>query len=228
MPSSPSFMLYYKENMAATVQQKLLDFFKKYRKISYAKNEIILQPSDTIPNMLYIAEGLVRQYIITEDGEDITLHIFKHGSFFPIMLFLSNSSNTYFFETVSPTVIYEAPAQDVAHFLKQDVEVLFDLTTRLAQGISGLLIKIEHLTYKNSGHKLISLLLYLGNKFGNVEQDGTHITLPFTHTDLASWIGAQRETVSREMEKLKKENILSYQKNMIIIYDRPKLESLLQ
>jgi CRP-like cAMP-binding protein len=48
--------------------------------------------------------------------------------------------------------------------------------------------------------------------------------LPLTHNDIATWTGAKRETVSRQMEKLASVGIISLEKHLIVIEDKQKLE----
>lgn len=49
------------------------------------------------------------------------------------------------------------------------------------------------------------------------EKKGNIINLKLTHKDLASQAGLSRETVSREMKKLEKRDLISYRQNLINI-----------
>jgi len=103
--------------------------------------------------------------------------------------------------------------------VKKDNKELFDLTTRLAEGLNGLVTRLEHLLSENSESRLISLLLYLSIKYGKPVKDGTTIWIPITHQEIAQWIGVERETVSRQMKSFKDRGILRYKKQYITITD---------
>lgn len=203
--------------MDEQVKSKLVDFFSGYKLLTVEKGKTLIRGIDETPSIYFIKEGVVKQYVTTENGENLALHLFRNDSFFPIMLSIGSSKNKYTFETIAKTTVYEAPAEDVIAFLKSEPDVLYDLTIRLSKGINGLLQKIENLSFTNTEERLISLLRYMGEKFGEKEHGTIVIKLPLTHADIASWIGAQRETVSREMEKLKNQGIIEYDKKIITI-----------
>lgn len=210
--------------MKSPADKKVNNFFSSFKPLAYKKNEVIIRSGDSISQIYYLKKGYVRQYLLTADGEDVTMHIFKPSSFFPIMLVLSNTENKYFFETVTPAKVFIAPKDAVLTFLKKEPDVLFDLTARMSSGIMGLLNKIENTVFKNSHYKVTSLLLYLAKRFGKKQKDSIRIELPITHADLANWIGLQRETVSRKIELLKKKGHLANKNQSLVIHNIKKLE----
>lgn len=163
-------------------------------------------------------------YIISEDGEEATIHVFRPGSFFPIMLSLSSRPNKYYLEAVENTEVVKAPAKEVVAFVKNDHEVLFDLTTRFADAITGLMLRIEQLVSQGAYPKIVSLLLYLADTFGQNSDEGLKIKLQFSHDDIAAWVGVARETVSRQIEKLQQKGLVIQKDHHVIIPDIKKLQ----
>lgn len=210
--------------MKSSADQKVKNFFSAFKPYSYKKNEMIIRSGDSISQIYYLKKGYVRQYLLTADGEDITMHIFKPFSFFPIMLVMSNTENKYYFETITTARVFTAPKAAVLDFLKKEPDVLFDLTSRMSSGIVGLLNKIENTVFKNSHYKVTSLLVYLAKHFGKKQKDSIRIDLPITHAGLANWIGLQRETVSRKIELLKKKGYLANKNQSLVIHNIKKLE----
>lgn len=208
--------------MTAEIKTKLDTFFSKYQRQEYSSGEIIMRSNDKVDYIFYLSSGEVKQYLIDE-GEQINLHVFSKGSFFPMMLFISETENRYSFQAITDVVIYKAPAAEVLEFVKSNSDISFDLASRFAMGISKLLLKIEGLLYKGAYEKVISILIFLSEKFGKVNELGlTTIPLELTHSDIASWAGIQRETASRQLEILLAKGIINY-KNQIISLDKEKL-----
>ena len=168
---------------------------------------------------------MVRMYIISEDGEEITLHIFRPNSYFPIMLSLSHTQNKYYFEAVDAVETVKAPSNDVTAFLQNEPEVLFDLTSRFADALCGFLLRIESMTFEDAYRKIANLFIYLADRFGEKENDYIVIKIPLGHKDIANWIGIRRETVSRQFEKLQREGIVVSSNKQLIIKDLKKLKS---
>lgn len=210
------------------VKHVLEAFFSQFPTKHFKKGDSIIRPLDPIESIYFLRRGLVRQYLITQEGDDISLHLFKPGSFFPIMLLLSNVKNKYYFEAITAVETARAPADKVLTFIKNEPEILFDLTTRFATGLMGMLVKTEHWLFTDAYKKVLALLLYLSERFGNENKDGIAISLSLTHSDIGSWIGLRRETVSRQMEKLQKKGLIDQRTQMLIIPDRQRLAAELQ
>lgn len=207
------------------VQKKIETFFSQFPGSSYKKGATILSPDETISSVYYLQEGSVKMYSISEDGEEITLHVFQSGSFFPIMLTINNVTNHYYFEADEDSKVYQAPSEKVITFLQSEPEVLFDLASRFAAGINGLLKRIEKYSNTDSGTKMVQLLLYLSKKFGKRNENGVDIELDVRHEDIAHWIGTSRETVSRNLEKMQKQGVIQLHKNRITISNKSILQN---
>jgi CRP/FNR family transcriptional regulator len=197
-------------------------FFSKYKKRTYKKGELILRADQEISNIFYIKTGIVRQYIISQFGQETSLATFSEGSYFPIMIYIANSKNKYYFEAVEDSTIFIAPAKDVLVFVKDNKDVMFDLTKRMALGLNGMLEKVESLLQTSSYERVIRFLTYAIKKFGK-DAGEKYVEVDFSHSDLASWIGLQRETVSRQIEKLEKKKII-ISKNRKMLIDPTLLE----
>lgn len=209
--------------MDETVQKKVETFFSKFTPKSFKKGDVFLQPDDQVSNIFLIKEGLVKQYILSENGEELTINVFRPNSFFPIMLALANQPNKYFFEAQTNVSALRAPTKKVIEFLEENPDVLLDLTKRFSAAILGLSIRVEELSFHQASNRISSLLLYLAERFGEIKDSKIVIKLPLTHQDLASWTSLTRETVSRQLEQLSKEGIILYDRQSITILDKNRL-----
>ena len=194
--------------MDQAIQKRLSDFFSNYKLIIFKKGHIIYRPEDPITNIYFLKKGLVKQYIISEDGDEVVINLFRPNSFIPIMTVLSETPNRHFFESQEETAAYSAPTSGVINFIKSEPEVLFDLTTRFAKAINGLSLKFEEAVTKDASDKILSLISYLSEKFGKQTDKGSLINLPLTHQEVANLTGLTRETASRTLEKLMKDGLI--------------------
>lgn len=211
--------------MKENVEAKLVNFFSEGKKVSYKKGEIILRAGEPIFGIYLLNEGFVRQYLISEDGDEVTIHIFRPLSFFPTMLLISNTQNRYYFEAETAVEIYRQSPEKVLEFIKTNPDVLFDLTVRFSQAVIGLSKRIETLAIGSVYAKVVSLLSYLSTRFGEEKENEIIVSIPITHNDIAAWIGAKRETISRQMEKLSRDGVIESKNHLIVIKDKQKLDN---
>lgn len=210
-------MVYSLSFMDSQIQKKLDNFFIDGSPLTFHKGEVFMRAGMPLSKIYYLKTGHVRQYLNTADGQELTLHVFNPLSFFPLVLLISNTENKYDFAAIDDVLVWPKPARQVLEFLNENPDVLYDFATRLSHGIVGLLEKIEKMTYTNAYQKILSLLLYLIDHYGIPSTNTTLISLKLTHTDIASWTGMQRETASRQIEKLEKKGIIEIDKSILKI-----------
>jgi len=195
------------------------EFFGMYVPIVYKKGEPILRAEDQPFGVYYLQSGYIRQYLLSSLGEIFVVHIYMPGSFFPLCWILNNIPNIYHFEAVTPVVLSRAPKDIFIEFLKHHPEVLLYTTQRLAAGLSAIVSRAAQLVLDDAYTKTIYLVLYYADHFGKQTKEGTALTIPLTHREIASWIGTTRETASLQVETLVKNGLLVTRGRLLIIPD---------
>lgn len=205
--------------------QQLDVLFANSRLQTHKRGSILIRPEDAIAKILYLTTGYVRQYLVTRSGDEVSIHIYGPGSFFPIMIVLSNATNRFFFEASTDIEVKSASPDRVIELLQSEPKVLYDLTKRFAKGLDGLVTRIEHTFMRPAEPRIVSFLLYLSNRFGEDTYEGRRIRLTLTHQDIANWLGLTRETVSRQLGKLKRKGLISYHNEHIVVIRFDKLQA---
>ena len=187
----------------------------------YKKGQTILKPDGDIKQVYFLRKGLVRQYWVSEEGEEITINIFKPGALFPLMLVIAKKTNRHYFEALTETETQELGAQSSLEAIKNSPQLLYEFTEKFALALDSLALRIELLASRASSAKILLFLDYLVKNFGTETNSGKiHISLTFTHSDIASWVGTRRETVTRSLEKYSKNKMISLDKGLITIEDK--------
>lgn len=203
----------------------LENFFSKYPILAYDKNQVIIHADDTPTGVFYVKNGYIKMNTILENGRQLTLNIFKEGTYFPMIWAITNISNGYFFQTVTPAQVCRAPKDALISFIKKNPDALYDLTKRILIGLDGLLTNIEHQLSGNSYHRVVSALILSARRFGQKrEKNEVVIKFPLTHDEIGNIASISRETVSIVMEKLKKKGLLTYEHKLVIIKNLDSLE----
>lgn len=210
---------------ALSVSNKLEKFFSHFKSIHYRKHEIVIRADDTPQGVYYVKEGFVRLYVIFEDGRELTLNIFKPGSYFSMIWAIADIPNAYYFQTMTETLLQRVSKSMVIDFIKKNPDVLFEFTKRILIGLDGLLANIGHLLSGSAYDRVIAAILLSARRFGEKRgKDKILIKLSLTHQDIANLAGITRETASIAMNKLKRKKILSYDHHLLIINNIRALE----
>jgi len=201
-------------------------FFEKYREIPFKKGEVIIQAEQEPDGIYYVKKGLVRMYSVSSEGKELTLNIYKPGSYFPLTWALGNTPNITYFEAMSDCLVVKAPKYKLIDYIKNNPRQLYDLSKRLSSGLGGISTQMTYLLFGKSFQRVCFVLLTLARRFGKEEKDLIKITIPFTHQQIADYAALARETVSIEIEKLKKKKMIEYRSQKITILNINKLEDL--
>lgn len=210
--------------MNPSVQQKLDTFFSQYECFKYKKGRIIIS-GDVMPKgVVYLKEGVVRNYSISAQGEKITLNIYKSPSFFPMSWVLNDSLNSSYYEAITDVAIYISPRKKFLSYIEKENSVLLDLLKRIYKGLDGYFQRMEYLMIGNAKARLISELVIIAKRFGEKEESKKSVKIKFTQQELSSQTGISRETISRELGKLAKKNLVAYKDSVLVIKDLENLE----
>lgn len=209
--------------MDIAVQKKIESFFNTYSKRTYKKGEVLIRASEVPSRIYYLTKGSVRKYAISPKGDELVVNIFRPISFFPISHAINDISNDFFYEALEEVSVREASTAEVVIFIKKNPDVLFDLLQRVLLGTEGMTKRLTYLLAGNAYARLVTELVIQTKRFGSSENGG--FILRISESDLAASSGMTRETVSREMKKLKEKEILFVQKKAIYIRNLHLLEA---
>lgn len=213
--------------MSSNIKNKIEDFFEKYKTYRFERKSIIISPGDNTTDAFYLKEGFIREYSISEEGIELTIHMFAPGAFFPMTSVITDIPHNYFYEAMTEVELARAPKTEVVEFLKREPEVLFDLTTRIFRGLDKLLKRMQNLIFHSAYKRTIAALLFLNRHFGEKTEGKSVLQGKFTHNDIAHFAGISRETASRELSKLEKLGYVKQDSSKIEILDGEKLASII-
>ncbi|WP_054752016.1 Crp/Fnr family transcriptional regulator [Piscibacillus salipiscarius] len=86
--------------------------------------------------------------------------------------------------------------------------------------------RLQSMQTQDVFHRIVMELIRFTNELGVKKSTGEiYLQLPITNSELASMIGVSRETVNRAFNRLKKEDIITYNRKEIHILDIEKLKT---
>ncbi len=210
----------------------LHEFFYNGERVTGDYGEVIYDSDARHACIFYIETGYMKSYTINASGELNVLNFYGPGSIFPLAPVLRRALNwisfrvreTVYFEAMTDVVVYRRSADDFV-LDDQPPSVYKELMYRVMRNYEVYLNCAQTQQFRYARDRIIYQLLLLADIYGSSTNEGTTIDVPLTHRDLGSTIGMARETVSREMEKLRTKQLISTTKNHhIILTDLARLQ----
>jgi CRP-like cAMP-binding protein len=196
--------------MAIDKTRALETFYKQFTPRNYRKGETIIRADDDPQGIFCLSKGYVRQYTISKTGFELTLHILKPISYFPMIWAINDTPNAYSFEALTATEVRRAPKDQVISFIKDNPTSTFALMSVLLEDYAETLTRVEHLVSSDAYRRVISVLLYIAKHFGERKGDSIIVSHHFTQLDIATFVGVARQTANNEMIKLEKKGLIKY------------------
>ncbi len=215
--------------MENSTQEKIQQFFTQFKPLTFKRGETLLRSEDEPQGVFYLADGYIKMNTVFVDGRELTLNIFKPGTYFPMTWAIAGIGNTYYFQAMTPLTLHRVPKKEFMQFLNANPDILLEFTTRILIGLNGILNSVQHLLSGDSYHRVVSAIILSSRRFGDqVSADQISIRIPLTHQDIADLSGITRETASIAISKLIRRGLIShhYRKMTITSFRRLEEEAL--
>lgn len=199
------------------------NFFKdkEYKIQQYAKEDLIFIEDEGCKNLSVILEGAVEIQKIDTNGRLLVIAKFEKGDVFGENLIFGDR-NKYPMTVVSKSksLILHIPKITVVDLCQINQEFLYQFLRSLSNRAVALSTKLKEVTLKTIRQKICEFLLMEYN-----EKKSLSISLGMSKKDWSDKIGVQRPSLSRELIKLKEEDIIDYDKDKITIKDLDSIKS---
>ncbi len=186
---------------------------------NYTKRSIIFHEGDPGDTLYILKVGRVKISKITEDGREKTLTIMQPGDFFGEMAIFDSLPRSATAEVIDDqAVCFTLNKRDFERIILDNpiiaLKIMRDLTRRIRQVNQ----QVEDLAFKDVHERVASTLCNLSKVEGrHLGNNRILINLKMTHQDLANMVGSSRETVTRALNRLQDQEIISIAHQQITI-----------
>ena len=174
----------------------------------YAKDDVVFHADESGDVFCLIREGQVKVTMISPEGKEIILSLLGPGDFFGEMALLDDeprSATVVATETLELVTIWRS---DFLQILAENFSITKKVLAEISRRLRNASNRIESLATMDVYGRLARFFLDLAKDSGKVLDNGyVAVTRP-THQAIANMIGTSRETVSRLIHDLMRQNLL--------------------
>lgn len=189
----------------------------------FKAKDTIFTPGDPDDQLYFVLEGAVRLYKIYGDYKEATLALLREGGVFGKLSLVEGRWQDVFAEAVTDVRVAGVQKSTLTEVVKRRPEFAMKLFSSFSERLRQSDELIESLLHREVSTRLATLLLNLGDRFGEDNHAGTILDVRLTHQDLANMIASTREAVSKVMSELQREGVIEVQSRKIVLVDREAL-----
>lgn len=195
------------------------NFVQKYPILTFDSGERLIRPRELETDVILIKSGVVRLYATSKEGKEIAITCLIPTEYKNLVLGLDGNTQRYYAEAVTRVEIWRAPKKDFLAYAAENLKVYEELSASLLIMIKDLYYQIEWLKKGNAYNKVATLIYNIAKNLGVDKNNARQVEIKTTHQDLATLSGLTRETITTQMNRLRKKKIVVYQDSTIIVQD---------
>lgn len=170
-------------------------------------------PADTI---FFLESGLVKIHKRGDEGKEIILQIVGPGELFGEQALGMENTRAVAAEVLHEGVIHVIPRDIFLRFCDSRPEIWRQLAELLVVRKRHLEKKIELLCLRDVEYRILYYLAELASTFGT-RADGQEYSIPLSQGELASLIGATRETTSTTLNALARRGLVKLGRRQLML-----------
>jgi CRP/FNR family transcriptional regulator len=185
---------------------------------SFAQGQMIFLEGEPTNGLYLVEQGTVKICRFAADGREHILHLVHSGDTFNDVSALDGGSNPACAMAFNDTTVWRVARPDLRRVAAHYPELSWSLIESLARRARYLVNVVQDLAMRNVKGRLARLLLEQAEA---AEQGLPPVAL--TQEEMASRLGTVREVVGRALRSLAAENVISMERQRLVIIDRERL-----
>lgn len=190
----------------------------------YPGGQVLFHMGDEGGSFHIIVRGRVKVAIPSSSGEELILAILAPGDPIGELSLFDGKPRSATVQAVEETETLCLRREDLMALMRNRFGIVEKILEVLARRIRDVDRQLAENRFLDIATRLAKKLLDLGDAFGVQVEGGTRIGVKVTQKDLASMIGATRESVNKQLKALRAQGFIRIDEGTIEILNRQRLE----
>jgi CRP/FNR family transcriptional regulator, cyclic AMP receptor protein len=191
---------------------------------AYGANVTLVHQGDDVGPVIVLLRGKVKIVKIAEGGREAIVSVRGEGDLVGELAAIDDGPRSTSVTTLGPVDALMVPRSEFTAYLEQRPRVALVILRIVAARLRYAGAQQAQFGTHDVLGRLAQRLLELSERFGVRHERGIDIELPLSQEELASWIGASREAVSKAFQTLRSLRIVETGRRRVTILDLEALE----
>ncbi len=193
----------------------------------FQRNEIIVRQGDADHTLYLILSGRVRIYMLGEDGHEISFTIMGPGDVFGEMSLIDDLPRSAYAVALEETRVLILSQMACLKHLEQCPQLALNFMRALSDKLRRTSYQAGSLAFLDVYRRVARKLLELAEEHSRPDPEGIRIEAMLTQEELASMVGATRESTNKALGAFRRQGLIALRKGHIIVKNRRALREYL-
>ncbi len=185
---------------------------------TFRTGEVIFHRDDPGQVLYVIKEGKVKICLISPDGQEISLVVFGKGECFGELALLDGLPRSADAIALEKAECYTLQRSDFHNSIMKNPKIAIQVLEVLSKRLRNTDQQVEDLIFLDVYGRVAKKLLELADSHGTKVEDGLRIEVRLTQQELASMVGASRESVNKVLGYFTDKKFISTDRHRITIH----------
>ncbi len=185
----------------------------------YASGEVLFHMGDEGGNLYIIESGRVKVTIPSAEGDEVILAILEAGEILGEISLIDGKPRSATVQAMKDTAALCLFRENFLEVLRERFDVVLQVLEILADRLRLTDTLVAESRFMDITARLAKKLLDLTRAFGVEEELGVRICVRVTQKDLASMVGATRESVNKQLKAFRESGLLTMSEGHIRVLD---------
>jgi CRP-like cAMP-binding protein len=176
----------------------------------YARGAIVFEPAAQPQSVYLLEQGLVRIYRLSAEAAETTLGYVRAGEVFGELEVFSDRPRESFALSVRPSRIWRVPRVELQRVLGSHPRIAISVSEQIVRRFKRIESRVESLALRSLRSRIGHILLELAEDFGRAVDGEIRFELPLSQLDLATLVGATRQSVNACLRDLREAELVAY------------------
>ncbi len=189
----------------------------------YTKGQVVFHKGDDSAGLYIIKKGRVKVFLPSTQGEEVILTILSKGEIIGELSLLDNTKRSATISVIEDSEFLYLSRKDFLNFLSSDFDAVLNVFSMITKRLKDTNDQLEESYFLDITSRIARKIIFLSKQFGIEENGIIRIGVKITQKDLASMIGATRESVNKQLNLLKKNGLIDMEDGYISILNPERL-----
>lgn len=190
-------------------------------RVVFRKGENLTKQGAFASSVLFVMDGLAKQYVEGDTTRNFNLRLVKSGEFVGLSVAFNNHTYNYSVVALRETTACLIEKEAVTNLIKANGSFAYNIINRYCEQNSKLYTSIHDLMYKQMNGRLAGALLYIWR-----EQTTEEVFPLLSRKDIADFAGLSTESTVKLLKTFEKDNLIKLDDKNILLLDIPSLEQI--
>jgi CRP/FNR family cyclic AMP-dependent transcriptional regulator len=178
------------------------------RGLRKARGEFIYMPGDRAEHVYILRQGRVKLAVLSESGKEIAIDIIQPGEIFGEFALVDEAPRSNMAQALDDILVWVFSKRDFTGLLTSQPKLALSYIRLVGDRRRRMEKKLSDITSKAVSARVCELLHEISTSAAEVETGNTDYLVPLTHHDVASLIGAARQTTTTVLNDLERRGII--------------------